>query len=94
MDGTKDSHASKVSQTEKDNYHMIPLLCGIENMAQMILSTKQKQTHRHGEQTCGCQGGGGGGSGMDWEFEVRCKLLNLEWIKRSSHRGSVVNESN
>ena len=20
---------------------------------------KQKQTHRHGEQTCGCQGGGG-----------------------------------
>ena len=25
----------------------------------MNLSTKQKQTHRHGEQTCGCQGGGG-----------------------------------
>ena len=25
----------------------------------MILSTKQKQTYRHGEQTCGCQGGGG-----------------------------------
>ena len=46
----------------------------------MNLSTKQKQTHRHGEQTCGCQGGGGG-SGMDWEFGVgRCKLLHLEWI--------------
>ena len=29
---------------------------------------QQKQTHRHGEQTCGCQGGG---SGMDWEFGVR-----------------------
>ena len=28
-------------------------------------STKQKQTHRHGEQTCGCQGGGGLGSEMD-----------------------------
>ena len=28
-------------------------------MAQMILSTKQKQTHRRGEQTCGCQGGRG-----------------------------------
>ena len=27
-------------------------------MAQMNLSTKQKQTHRHREQTCGCQGGG------------------------------------
>ena len=25
----------------------------------MNLSTKQKWTHRHREQTCGCQGGGG-----------------------------------
>ena len=24
----------------------------------MNLSIKQKQTHRHKEQTCGCQGGG------------------------------------
>ena len=28
-------------------------------MTQMNISTKQKQTHRHREQTCGCQGGGG-----------------------------------
>ena len=28
-------------------------------MTQMNLSTQQKQTHRHREQTCGCQGGGG-----------------------------------
>ena len=27
-------------------------------MTQMNLSMKQKQTHRHREQTCGCQGGG------------------------------------
>ena len=27
----------------------------------MNLSTKQKQTHKHTEQTCGCQGGGGKG---------------------------------
>ena len=27
----------------------------------MNLSTKQKQTHRHREQTCGCQGGVGEG---------------------------------
>ena len=26
----------------------------------MNLSTEEKQTHRHGEQTCGCQGGGKG----------------------------------
>ena len=46
----------------------------------MNLSTEKKQTHGHGEQTCGCQGGGGG-SEMDWEFGVsRCKLLHLEWI--------------
>ena len=49
-------------------------------MAQMNLSTEKKQTHRHGEQTCGCQGGGGE-SEMDQEFGVnRCKLLPLECI--------------
>ena len=46
----------------------------------MNLPTEQKQTHGHGEQTCGCQGGRGG-SGMDWDFGV-CgyKLSHLEWI--------------
>ena len=29
-------------------------------MTQVNLSMKQKQTHRHREQTCGCQGGGEG----------------------------------
>ena len=36
-------------------------------MAQMSLSTEQKETYRHREQICGCQGGGGG-SRIDWEF--------------------------
>ena len=46
-------------------------------MTQMHLSTRQKQTNRHKEQTCGCQGDGGG---MDWEFGIsRCKLLYIEW---------------
>ena len=45
-------------------------------MTQMNLSTEQKQTHRHREQTCGCQGVG---EGMDWEFGItRCKLLYIE----------------
>ena len=49
-------------------------------MAQMKLSIENKQTHGHGEQTCGCQGKGGG-SGMDCEFGVSiCKLFHLEWI--------------
>ena len=43
----------------------------------MNLSTKEKQTHRHREQTCGCQGGEGG-SGKDWELGThRCKLLTF-----------------
>ena len=69
---------SEVSQKEKDKCYVMSLICGIQNMAQMNLSTDQKQTHRCGDQTCNCQGGG---SGMDWEFGVsRCKLLHLEWI--------------
>ena len=45
----------------------------------MYLSTKQKQTHRLREQTCGCQVGDGGG--MDWEYGIsRCKLLYTEWL--------------
>ena len=49
-------------------------------MARMSLSTEQKQTHRHREQTYGCQGGGRR-SGKNWNFGVgRRKLLHLEWI--------------
>ena len=50
-------------------------------MTQMNLFTKQKQTHRHREQTCGCQGGKEGAGGMDWELGIsRCKLVYIEWI--------------
>ena len=43
----------------------------------MNLSNKQKQIHRHREQTCGWQREGRG-SGMDEEFGFsRCKLLHL-----------------
>ena len=48
-------------------------------MAQMTLSTEQKQTPRDREHTYGCQGGRG--RGMDQEFGVsRCKLSYVEWI--------------
>ena len=40
---------SKVSQKEKDKYHMILLICGISNVTWMNLPTKWKQTHRHRE---------------------------------------------
>ena len=52
-----------------------------KNMTHMNLSMKQKQNHRHREQTGGCQGGGVWGKD-GWEFGVsRCKLLYIEWIK-------------
>ena len=41
---------SEVSQKEKEKYH-ISLICGILNMIQMNLFTKQKQTHRRRKQT-------------------------------------------
>ena len=50
---------SEVSQKEKDKYHMITLIYGISNRAQMNLSTKQKQIQRHRDETCDCQGGAG-----------------------------------
>ena len=41
-------------------------------MAQVNLSMKEKQIHRHREQTCGCQGGW-----MDWEFDMSgCHIEN------------------
>ena len=46
----------------------------------MNISTKQKQTHRHREQTCGCQGREGWG-GKDWEVGIsRCKLVYIKQI--------------
>ena len=36
---------------------MISLTCGMERMIQMILFTKQKQTHRYAKQTYGYQKG-------------------------------------
>ena len=41
---------SKVCQKQKDTYHMISLT-GIQYIAQMNLSTENKQTLGHGEQT-------------------------------------------
>ena len=52
---------SEVSQTKKDKYHMVSLICGTLKKIQVNLLTKQKQTHRHRKQTYGCQRGKGQG---------------------------------
>ena len=49
---------SEVSQTEKDKYHMISLICGIlqkKKKIQMNLFAKEKEIHRHRKQTYGYQ---------------------------------------
>ena len=44
---TRDSHTKKRSQKEKDEHHVITLICVTKNMTQKDLSTKQKQIHGH-----------------------------------------------
>ena len=66
---------SEVNQKEKDKCRIMSFICGISSATQMNLSIKQKQTHRHREQSCGYQGGGAGG-GTECEPGVsRCTLL-------------------
>ena len=50
---------SEVNQKEKDKSHMRLFTYGLENMTQMNISMKWKQTHRQRKQTCGCQRGKG-----------------------------------
>ena len=52
---------NEVSQTEKDKYHMISLICGILKKDTKKLFTKGKYTHRHGRQICIYQRGEGAG---------------------------------
>ena len=87
MDATRDDH-TKSSQSDRERKipYAITYLWNL-NRAQMNLPTKQKQTHRHGEQSCVCQGVREE-SGMDWVVGVsRCKLFHLEWI---SNEGPAV----
>ena len=51
-------------------------------MTQLNLSIKQKQNHRHREQTGGFWGEGLEGR-MEWQVGVsRCKLLHIEGINK------------
>ena len=65
MDTTETTTLSEVRQKEKDKYHMISLICGTYNMIHMNLFAKQKQTHRHREQTYHCQRGKRMGGGIN-----------------------------
>ena len=53
----------------------------------MNLFTKQKQTHRHREQTCGCQGGRG------WEREgLGVSTSTLHGIETDATNISIIDD--
>ena len=57
-------------------------------MAQMNLSTKQKQMYRHGEQTCGCQGQEGLGEG--WTGSLGLVHANYSTFTMVKQQGPIV----
>ena len=68
---------NEVSQTEKENYHMISYVQNLKKMIQMNLFTKRKQTHRLREWIYGR----GKGGGRDREFGIDIYTLPyLKWI--------------
>ena len=72
---------SKVSQKEKDKYHMISLTCGIKNMMQMNLVYETETGSETWRADMWLPRGSGDGIRMHWEFGInRCKLLYIESI--------------
>ena len=56
-----------VCQTEKDKYHTISFICGVENMKHMNLSMNRNRL-KDTEKRLVVSKGVGGGRGMVWEF--------------------------
>ena len=70
-------------KSEKDTYNMISLYVESKKMIQRNLSTKQKQTHKHREQTYGYQRGEVQ-EGTNEELEIsRCTLL---YVNQTSNK--------
>ena len=89
-DATRDDHTK---QSKSERQRQIPYdITYVWNLqydrnkliyeTEMTLSMKQKQSHRHREQTVGCQGGERWGrNGMGYGI-TRCKLVHLGWINK------------
>ena len=56
---------------------MIPHTCEIQNITQINLFMKQKQTHRHREQSCGCQEVGRDGLGV-WDQQMQTIIYRMD----------------
>ena len=71
----KGDYHTKWSKSDKDEY-MLSLTCVIQNMTQINLFTKQKQTNRHRKQTYGYQGEGGVNRSLGLAVRAeKCHLL-------------------
>ena len=82
--------AREVNQKEKDKYHMISIIYGIENTTQINVSVKQKQNHRYKEQTHVAKGEKGEGV-KNWEPGIsRYKLLYIGCINCTT-QGTIFN---
>ena len=53
MDGPGDCHLSELSQTEKDKYHMISLICGIFFTNMYKYTYLQNKSHKYRKQIYG-----------------------------------------
>ena len=80
---------SEVSQTEKDKYHMISHMRNQKRIIQMILFTKQKQTHRLRDELTATRGKGGG---IDWEFEI--DMYTLLYLKQITNKDLLYSTEN
>ena len=79
---------SEDSQTEREKYHMIYLICRIQKeMIEMNLPTKQKQIHRLPEPAYGCREEGMGG----WDSQgVLDRYVNATIYKMGNQQGPPV----
>ena len=60
-------------------------------MAQLNLSTEEKQTHGHGEQTCGCQGEGEGvGWTGVWNQQIQTIAFGVDKRKLTEYKSSLL----
>ena len=75
--------SSKVSQKKKDSYHMMSLICGIQNMTQNEPIYKAESLADVENRVVVAQGECAGG-GMGWDFGISiCELLYIGWINNN-----------
>ena len=68
MDGPRDVILSEVSQTQKDKYHMLSLIWGIDKCTYL---QNRNKSHRCRKQTYAHQGGMGGRDNLgDWDWHI------------------------